>query len=79
MRTTLLLALVALVCAVAVAEAARPPRRLPSLFSKAKMDSSSILDSRLPPFKTLWYQQTVDHFRFDTTQTFPQRYLLVGT
>jgi hypothetical protein len=77
-RVTCLALLVVALCLVLSAEARRVARHTSPL-SKAKFDASRHLDSRVPPFTTHWFTQTLDHFSFANTQTFQQRYLVVGT
>ena len=76
MKLTTLVLVLGLFCVVVIAEAAHKPH-FP--FSKAKVQSNAVLDSRLPPYSTYWYTQTLDHFNFANTGTFQQRYLVVGT
>jgi hypothetical protein len=78
MKITVAVVVLALVCVVSFAEAARGVRRPVFPFSQAKVAPGAPLDSRVPNFKTFWYTQTLDHFSFANTQTFQQRYLVVG-
>lgn len=70
----------ALVCAVSVFGMPVRLRKAPFPASQAKeFDASLPLDHRVPPFRTHWFTQTLDHFSFANTKTFQQRYLVAGT
>lgn len=50
-------------------------QRVPSLAQRASKKWRSE-DQELQSYTTLWYSQLIDHFNFQNSQTYQQRYLV---
>jgi len=79
-RLVLATFLVLLAVVVSATSGAMNPRRFvmrdPAAFKSSRGKARSVEAASLPPYKTFYFEQLLDHFDFTNDKTFQQRYLV---